>query len=151
MLPMVTLRLRLGVLLAADATTLAEATLANKIALIGAPFALNENLRPSDLTLLIGNGLDPILCAVGPQETAIETITDEQVITLVPGAGSGFRWVTSGTFAAPVTVYGAALLSNDESTVLAAMSMPSPIALQSAGYQIDIDPQTIHFVTSPMY
>lgn len=64
MLPMIAVRLQLGVLLAADPTTLAPAVDANKVALISAAFAATENLVVADLTLAAGHGLDPILCAV---------------------------------------------------------------------------------------
>lgn len=150
MLPMIAVRQRLGVLLAGDATTLAPAANGNKIALIGAPFALTENLKLSDLTLLAGNGLDPILCAPGAQECALDPTTGEQIITLVPAAGSGFRWVTSGAIASTMTVYGAALLDNAGVTVLAAMNLNTPVAFTDAGYQLDLDPQQMTLVTSPI-
>lgn len=151
MLPMVAVRQRLGVLLAGDATTLAPATAGNKIALVSAAFALSENLSIGQLTLAAGNGLDPILCATGAQETAIDPVTSEQVLTIVPAAGSGFRWVTSGTLAGPITIYGAALIDNLAANLLAAMTLPQPVAFHTAGYQLDIDPQTIQFVINPMF
>lgn len=151
MLPMIALRQALGTLLAADATYLAPATNANKIALIGAPFTLSENLTVGALTLLSANGLGPILGAVGAQEVALDPVTQAQIITLVPGAGSGWRWVSSGTFTGPITVYGFALCDNALANLWAAASLPQPIVINAAGYQVDLDPVQITFVLAPMF
>jgi hypothetical protein len=151
LLPMKAVRLQLGALLAADATTLAPASLANEVALIIAPFALSENLTVASLTLGSTNGLSPINCATGAQEVAQDPVTGSQLITIVPAAGSGFRWVSSGSFTAPITVYGYALLTNAGAVLLGAQALPTPIVFQSAGYQLDIDPLQIGFVLSPMF
>lgn len=150
MLPMSAVRLQLGNLLAADATTLAPATNANKIALVVAAFALSENLVAADLTLAAGNGLDPISGSTGSQEVALDPVTQEQLITLKPGATSGFRWVSSGSFTSPITVYGFALLDSTLADLLAAELLPTPIAIVAAGYQIDIDPVTMTFNLQPI-
>lgn len=150
MTPMLAVRLQLGALLAADATTLAPASDANMIALIIAAFALSENLTVGDLTLAAGNGLDPIAGATGAQEVAIDPTTLMQLITLMPGATSGWRWVTSGEFDSPVTVYGFALTDNAGTTLLAAAALPVPVTVDAAGYQIDLDPVQLTFVQSPI-
>ena len=151
LLPMKAVRLQLGTLLAADPTTLAPATLANEVALIIAPFALSENLTVGSLTLASTNGLSPISCAVGAQEVAQDAMSGAQLITIVPGAGTGFRWVSSGSFTAPITVYGYALLTNGGATLLGAQTLPAPIVFQTAGFQIDLDPVQIGFVLQPMF
>jgi len=150
LLPMIAVRQKLGTLLAADSGTLAPATLANQIALIIAPFTPNENLTPGSLTLATTNGLAAILCATGAQEVALDAVTGAQVITLVPGAGSGFRWVSSGTFTSPITVYGVAVLDNAGANLWAVAALPSPVVFQAAGYALDLDPQTFTFVLQPM-
>ena len=150
MLPMAAVRLQLGALLAADATTLAPASDANMIALITAAFALTENLTVGDLTLAAGNGLDPIAGATGAQEVALDPATNEQLITLKPGASSGWRWVTSGGLAVPITVYGFALTDNAGTTLLAAEQLAAPITVAADGYQIDIDPVQMTLVLAPV-
>jgi hypothetical protein len=147
---MKSLRERLGALLAADALSLAPATTGNEVHLIGSAFALSENLLITDLTLLTGNGLDPVICAAGVQEVALDPVTSEQIITLVPAAGSGFRWVTSGTITVPITVYGAALTDNAGGNLLAALQLPTPVVFHGPGYQLDLDPQTFTLVLTPI-
>lgn len=150
MLPMKAVRLQVGALLAADATTLAPAMNANNIALITSAFVLDENLVVGGLTYATGNGLDPIDCAVGAQEVAIDPITLAQVITLVPGSAAGFRWVTSGGLSVPVTVYGYALLTHSAAALLAAAAFDTPIVLPGDGYQIDADPAQLTVVQQPI-
>lgn len=150
MLPMAAVREQLGALLAADATTLAPVASANMMALIVAPFTLSENLTAGDLTLANSNGLGPIAGAVGAQEVALDPLTGAQIITLVPGAGSGWRWVTSGSFPPDIVVYGVALLDNALTTLLAADLLPTPVTFDAAGYQLDLDPLTMQFVLTPV-
>jgi hypothetical protein len=150
MLPMYAVRLQLGNLLAKDPTTLAPATAGNKMYLITTAFNANESLTVADLTFASGNGLDPIVCAVGNQEVAIDPVSQAQIITLVPGAGTGFRWVTTGTLPAPVTIYGFALTDGPGAILLATESLVTPIVLTSAGYQIDADPKKMTLVLQPI-
>jgi hypothetical protein len=149
MLPTVNVRLQLGALLAADTTTLAP-TLANKMALIVAPFTPSENLVYGDLTYGSTNGLIPIDLATGAQEVALDPVSQAQVITLVPGTGPGFRWVTSGSFSGPISVYGTALIDNGGTLLLGVQALPTPIVVSAAGYAIDLDPQTMTFVLQPL-
>lgn len=150
MLPMVAVRLQLGALLAADATTLAPASDANMIALIIAPFSLSENLVVGDLTLATANGLAPIAGATGAQEVALDPTTNQQLITLKPGASSGWRWVTSGGLSVPITVYGIALTDNAGTTLLGAGLLPAPVTVAADGYQIDVDPVQMTLVLNPI-
>jgi hypothetical protein len=147
---MLAVREQLGKLLAADPTTLAPAASPNKLALIGSAFSASENLTVQDLDLLAGNGLDPVACGPGPQLVALDPTTNEQLITLVPGAASGFRWVSSGSFPQPISVYGVALTDNAGDKLLGVSQFRAPITLHGPGYQIDADPQTIAFVLTPM-
>jgi hypothetical protein len=149
LLPMIAVRLRLGTLLAADATTLAPATDANLLQLIIAPFTLNENLVASGLTFGTTLGLAPIACATGAQGVAIDPVSQSQIITLIPGTGT-FRWVTSGSWTAGITVYGIALTDSTGANLLAAEQFQTPIALSAPGYQIDVDPAQMTFVLAPI-
>jgi hypothetical protein len=142
-------RLQLGNLLIADPTTLAPPTLANKVSLVGAPFALTENLTVAGLTLLNQNGLVALSGVAGSQEVALDPTTQQQTITLNPPAG-GWRWVSSGTFTAAVTVYGWALTDNAGANLLAAQTLPTPVVINAAGYQVDLDPITIILTLQPM-
>lgn len=149
-LPMQTVRLQLGVLLAADPTTLGP-VLANYVIPIIAPFTNNETLVLGDLTLGSANGLIPIICSTGSAEVAIDPVSQAQIITIKPGAGTGFRWVTSGGLSVPVTVYGYALTDNAQAVLLAAQSLPQPITFTADGYQLDVDPVQMTFVLQPLF
>jgi hypothetical protein len=150
MLPMLSLRLALGTLLAADATNLAPAISANKLALVTSPFAPSESLTIGALTLASGNGLDPIACAVGAQEVGLDVNTQQQIITIIPGATTGFRWLSSGSFTAPITVYGIALIDNGAANLWAVALLPNPVIFQAPGFQLDVDPVQIPIVQTPM-
>lgn len=149
MLPMKNVRLQLGTLLAADATTLAPATNANKIALVTAPFALSENLTAGALTLGTSNGLTPIAGVTGAQSVGLDPLTQQQIIQILSPAG-GWKWLTSGSFSGAITVYGYALLDTTLANLIAAALLPTPINVDAAGYIIDIDPVEMVFVLQPV-
>jgi len=149
MLPMIAVREQLGILLAADATTLAPASLANKIGLVINNFALTENLHAADLTLASTNGLSPLAGVTGAQVVGLDPVTLQQKIVIKPPAG-GFQWLTSGSFSGAITIYGYALLDTTLATLLAAALLPAPITVNAAGFLIDIDPVELTIVLSPI-
>lgn len=149
MLPMIAVREEIGILLAADATTLAPAGSANKIALIGAVFTPRETLVATDLTLLSGHGLDPIAGATGAQSVGLDPVTQEQIILIKPPAG-GYKWTTSGGLAVAKTIYGYALLDTTLATLLAVQTLPTPITVAADGYLIDVDPVEMRIVLAPI-
>jgi hypothetical protein len=148
-LPVQSVRLQLGALLAADTTTLAPAS-ANLIATIVAPFTPSETLVIGDLTLGSTNGLVPIACAAGAQEVAIDPVSQAQIITMLAGAAPGFRWVTSGSFAGPITVYGFALVTAGSAALLGTQALAAPVTFTEAGYQLDVDPAQMVLVLQPI-
>jgi hypothetical protein len=150
MLPMQAVRLRLGTLLAADATSLAPATDANVVALIIANFTLSENLVAGSLTLGTDRGLAPIACATGAQQVAINAQTGAQVVTLKEGATSGFRWVSSGSFPDPVGIFGYALMNNTLDTVLGAVKLDAPVNITAPGQEYNAEPITMVFTPRPI-
>lgn len=149
MLPMKSLRLALGTLLAAQASTLAPVADANVMALVKAPFNLDENLLPGDLILADFTGSDPIEGATGAQTTGIDPVTLAQVIEIKPPLG-GYRWETTNTDNLPQTIYGYALFNNDLSALLAVALLPDPITLQDTDQFIDVDSATLTFVQQPI-
>jgi hypothetical protein len=149
MLPMKPIRLALGTLLAAQASTLAPATDPNVLALINAPFTATENLVAGDLSLADFTGSAPIEGVTGTQTTGIDPVTLAQVIEIVPPLG-GYRWETTNTVNLPQTIYGYALLSNDLSTLLAVQEFATPITLQAADQFIDADSAILTFVQQPV-
>lgn len=149
MLPMAAVRLQLGTLLAADPTTLAPASTPNQVALIISPFSLAESLVVSDLTLGATLGLAPLAGIAGTQGVAQDPISGAQILTLLPPV-TGWRWVTSGTWTTPITVYGAALTNAAGTTLLGAMQLATPIILTEPGFQVDIDPLQMTFVLQPL-
>jgi hypothetical protein len=149
MLPMIAVRQALGTLLAADAALLAPAMNPNKIALIIAAFVPNENLALASLTLASSNGLSPLAGIAGTQGTALDPVSQAQIITMLPPT-TGWRWVTSGSFASPITVFGYALTDNAGAVLLAVEQLPVPITVQAAGYQVELDPIQMTFVLQPI-
>ena len=148
MLPMILLRDQLGALLAADTTTLATVA-ANKIALVAAPFALDENLVPADLTLATFTGSTPIAGAAGAQGVGTDPATGEQIITILAPVG-GWRFVCSAPPGAPETIYGFALLNAAGTKLFGAELLPLPITITLAGDEIDLGAVNITFVLQPM-
>lgn len=148
MLPMEPVRLQLGVLLAADTTTLAPAT-ANKIALIKAPFTPQESLVVADLTLADFGGSTPIAGAAGAQAVAIDPATGDQIITIKDPAG-GYRWVTTNLTNLPQTIYGYCLLDTTLATLLAVQTIPTPVGLTAVGQQVDLGTVAMTLVQQPI-
>lgn len=149
MLPMKAIRLALGEALAADDTSLAPATDANKIALIAADFVLDESLVIGDLTLATFNGSTPLAGATGTQLAGIDPLTGEQIITIKEPAG-GYRWECAVAPGAPETIYGFALIDNAGTGLLAVELLPEPITIAAVGDQIDIGNATLRMVLAPL-
>lgn len=124
-------------LLAADATTLAPAALANVIALVMNEIAPGEALTFADLVLATFDGSTPIAVGVGTQSTAENPFTGAEVISLKQPVG-GFRWETTGVTNLPQTIYGFALLNDAVDTLLAADLLDAPITLTAVDQLIDI-------------
>lgn len=150
MLPMRAVRLQLGILLAADATTLAPVADANVVALIVNNFTLTENLVIGDLTLGAGNGLDPIACATGAQLVALNAQTGAQLITIKEGAVTGFRWVSSGSIPSPIGIFGYALLNDAMDTVLAATKLQTAVNITAVGQEFNAEPIQMIFNQQPI-
>jgi len=148
MLPMKALRIALGDLLAANVATLAAAT-ANKIALIIAPFGLNENYTLADLTLATFTGSTPKSGASGAQQVGIDPVTGEQKITILAPVG-GWRWECSVTPGAAETVYGYCLLDDTLSDVLGLAELGNPVVIAEATQFLDLGAVEITFVLTPM-
>lgn len=148
MLPMRDVRLQLGDLLAADTTTLAPAS-ANKIVLIMAAFALNENLILGDLVLATFTGSTAIAGSTGAQLVGLDPVTGAQVIEIKAPVG-GYRWITGNAVNLPQTIYGFALVDNAAAVLLAAAALPQPITLQEAGQFISVDPVYMTLVSQPI-
>lgn len=149
MKPMKAVRLQLGELLAADATTLAPATDANKIALISADFTETESLVIGDLTLASFTGSTPKAGATGSQQAGIDPATGEQVVTILQPAG-GYRFECTGAPSVPETIYGYALTDNGGTTLLGVHKLDTPVQITNVGDFVDTGPVELRFVVSPM-
>lgn len=148
MLPVRTLRLALGDLLAADIPTLAPAA-ANKVALIAAPFVMDENTTFASLTLATFTGSTPKAGAAGAQQVGVDPATGDQVITNLAPAG-GWRWECSVAPASEETIYGYALVNNAVAVLLGLQAFPTPIAIADVGDYVDLGAVEIRFVIQPM-
>jgi len=149
MLPMQTVRLQLGELLAADPTTLAPAANANEIALVSAAFTPSENMVIGDLTLASFVGSTPIVGATGAQQAGIDPVTSEQVITILAPAG-GWRWECTTAPGTPQTVYGFALTTHLGAVLLAVALLPTPVVISAVGDFVDLGAITMRIVLQPI-
>jgi len=146
---MKTVRLQLGELLAADATTLAPAADANTVALIAAPFTPSEILLPGDLTLATFTGSAPKDGAVGAQQAGIDPTTGDQVITILAPLG-GYRYECTVAPGAPETIYGYALMNDDQTLLFAVAALPVPVTITSVGDFIDLGAIIMTIVAQPI-
>ena len=149
LLPVKSVRLQLGALLAADPTTLAPAGPGNKIALISVNFVPTENLVLAGLTLANFTGSTPIVAAGGAQQVGLDPTTGQQVITMSPPAG-GWRWITGNAVNLPEVIYGFALLDNAMVTLLGVQLLTTPVQLTAAGQEINLGDVQIHLVLTPL-
>jgi len=135
-------RLQVGELLAADATTFAPAADENKIALITSEFTPSEDLDLETLTLASGDGLDPIAGATGTQQVGIDAETGDQIITIKDPAG-GYRWEVTGVVALPLDVQGFILINDAGDEWYAVEKFETPIHLDAIGQEINIGKATV--------
>lgn len=149
MLPMKPVRLALGELLAAAAAFLAPAIAANKIALIAAPFNPTETMTPASLTLATFTGSTPKAGAVGAQQAGINPATAEQVITILAPLG-GWRWECTAAPVAPEGIFGYALISDDDATLLAVKLLDTPVSIAAVGDFIDLGAVEFRVVLQPL-
>jgi hypothetical protein len=149
MLPMKALRLELGTALAADATYLAPAVSANKIALIKTPFVPSETMVAGDVTPADFTGSTALAGSTGAQLVGVDPSTGQQLITIKEPLG-GWRWITTNTVNLPQTIYGYGLYDSTLATLLAVALLPAPVALTETGQQVDIGRAAINFVLQPM-
>ena len=149
MIPLKALRLSLGTALAADATTLAPAGMANKIALVSAPFAPSETLTLASLTLATFTGSAPKAGATGAQPTAIDPATEQQRIIISPPIG-GYVFICTVTPGSPETIYGFILTDNAGATLLASALLPAPVTISEIGHFVDVGEVNLIFVIAPM-
>jgi len=150
MIPSRALATTISAALAADAATLAHATLPIKVGLIIAPFVPSLDRVAADLTLGSTTGLIPIVGLVGTQLESVDPVTGELIVQLKPAAG-GWYWETPVGFTGPITVYGFAVLNNALTVLYATETLPEPILLNTENQSITaaplkfrIDPTKIH-------
>lgn len=136
-------------LLAANADTLAPATDANTMCLIKNPFTESENIAVGDLTLADFDGSTPLAVVTGAQPEGLDPVSSASIVTLKPPAG-GWRWEVTGVTNLPQTIYGIALMNDDQTVVLATKRFPDSIALANAEQVINLGPQLITLAANSM-
>lgn len=144
------LNLAMMTALAADATSLAPASDANKVALVTNPWSPTPASVKADVTLASGNGLDPLAGATGAQETAVDPTTGDLVITITEPAG-GYNWVSSGSITSPITIYGFVLLDSTLATYLGGQLLSTPIVISAPGQLIDIGNATFRLPSGSLF
>lgn len=149
MLPMIAVRKQLGVLLAADSTTLAPAVSANEIALIAAPFTPSEDLVIASLTLATFTGSAPKVGVTGAQGVGNDPATQDQIVTNLAPAG-GWRFVCTAAPTPPQQIYGYALTTTATGALLAVALLPIPVTITNVGDEIDLGAIQFTFVLTPI-
>jgi hypothetical protein len=141
---------RIPTLLAADATTLNPAAGDElEMVLLMADFAPAPNLVIGDLTLATFDGSGALSCAAGAPFVATDPLTGEKVITPREAAG-GWRWETTGVTNLPQTIYGAALVSDDQATLFGVDHFDTPIVLTAADQEINLGTEQFRMVQLPL-
>lgn len=127
---------QLNLLLATDTNTLNQPADANKVFLVDAEFTPGPSLIPADLSFTSLTGGGPISAVLGAQNDSVDPLTGDLLVEIKPPAG-GWRWeFSAGTF--PTTLWGYALLDNDETRVFGAARFDTPIILTAAGQSLTV-------------
>jgi hypothetical protein len=142
------LREKAAQLLAADSATLAPASDANKLMLLKAQPAENENVAIGDLSEADFDGSAALLCGTGTQPEGLDPNSADAVISIKPPAG-GFRWETTGGTNLPQTIYGVALVNNDKS-VLFGVQRITPVTLTATNQVVEVGPIQIRQMANSM-
>lgn len=149
MLPVKTLRLEMGTLLAADTTTLAPAVGGNKVSLIAAAFTPGENLVLADLTLAAFTGSAAKTAGTGTQGSGVDPATGEQIITILDPAG-GWRWTCTVAPGAPETIFGIALTDNTIATLLGIEALDTPVVIAAVGDMVQVGVVSFRINAAPI-
>ena len=148
MLPMKAVRLQIGALLAADATTFAPPADANTVALVMEDFALTEDLVAADLELATFTGSTPLAQGLGTQLVGIDPLTGEQIVTLEAPA-PGWRWECTVAPGAPQTIFGFGWFNVDQTVLLGAAKLDNPIQIAAVGDEINLGAIKVRLVLEP--
>lgn len=149
MLPTKAIRLQLGELLVADATTLAPAANANKIVLVTNTFTENESKVIGDFTPATFTGSTPLAGATGAQQAGVDPLTGDQVLTILPPAG-GYRWECTAAPATPEEITGYILVDNGSTTLLAMKKLAQSVVITNVGDFVDLGTVTMRMVAGPL-
>lgn len=136
-------------LLAANADTLAPATDANTMCLIKNAFNETENITVANLELADFDGSTPLAVGVGTQPEGLDPVSSASVVTIKPPAG-GWRWEVSGETNLPQTIYGVALMNDDQTVVLATKRFENSIVLANVEQVVNLGPQLISLAANSM-
>jgi hypothetical protein len=147
MLGSLTVRLEIGNLLGADATTLANAN--NTISLVQTPFAPNENLQPGNLTTANFTGSTPIAQGAANLSVGVNPVNGQQTLTVADPVG-GFRFQTGNMANLPQTIYGYMYTNANQSQMLGIALLPAPVTLTAPGQFIDLGTVTFNVAFQPL-
>jgi hypothetical protein len=141
---------RIPTLLAADATTLNPGAGDElEMVLLMADFAPSPATVVGDLTIATFDGHAPLSAAAGAPFVAKDPLTNEWIITPREAAG-GWRWETTGVTNLPQTIYGAALLSDDQATLFGLEHFDTPITLTAADQEVNLGTEQFRMVQAPL-
>jgi hypothetical protein len=132
------LRERMAILLAADATTLAQVADANLIVLFTNAITPSEDTLAADLTLADFDGSTPLAVGLAGQAEGLDPNTTDAIITIKSPVG-GWRWETTGLTNLPQTINGFALTNQAGTTLFAAERLAVPITLDAVNQVVQLE------------
>lgn len=135
------LREKMAQLLAADATTLAQAADANLLKLVNAAFTPSEASAIGDLSFANFDGSTPIEVELLTQPEGLDPNSTDAIISLSPPVG-GFRWETTGVTNLPQTIYGYALTNAAGTVLFGCERFPATIPLSGVNQVLTVDNPT---------
>lgn len=132
-----TTRLAIGNLMALNPPLMPGVGFELTVKLIMADFVLDEAVIPADLTFATFTGSTGLEADGTSVQVGIDPATGEQLLTMVEPAG-GWRWETTDAVNLPQTIFGFALLSFLDASIVGLAKLDVPITLLGAGEEINI-------------
>lgn len=135
---------RIAALIAADTTTLDQATNANYVCLVISPFVPGPNLDFTTLTEASFPGYAAIPAALGAQTAYTDTSTGLRVVEILPPVG-GWTYASTGTPSPAQTVYGFVLVNHTKTVTYGGQLFPTPIVINGTGQGINLGTVAFNF------
>jgi len=136
-------------LLAADATTLAQAMNALHMHLAAQNFVPGLDLDLGTLVEATFPGYAALDVGLGNQPIFYDALSNLLTIRLLEPVG-GWNWVSTGVPGVPETIYGLYLTDNADAILYGSQLLPDPVTISTTGQGVGVGDVTLQFLlTSP--